>query len=105
MSTRTTAVSSLILCVFSSTTILSQQKPAASAPPGVQEFPVVMQQNIAAGKTPVGTKIQAKLEVATFIDGTVVPRNAVFTGEVVESAAKTAADPSRLAIRIDSVLW
>jgi hypothetical protein len=64
-----------------------------------------MQQNVAAGKTPVGTRIHAKLEVATLISGTVVPRNAVFSGEVIESAAKTATDPSRLAIRIDSVLW
>jgi len=66
---------------------------------------VLMEQNVAAGKTPAGTKIQAKLEVPTLIGGTVVPRNAVFSGEVIESAAKTATDPSRLAIRIDSVLW
>ena len=65
----------------------------------------MMEQNVAAGKTPVGSKIHAKLEVATLIGGTVVPRNAVFSGEVIESAAKTATDPSRLAIRIDSVLW
>ena len=106
MSTRTMAVSTLILCVLSCSEILSQQKPAASAvPPGTQEFPVVMQQNVAAGKTPVGSRVQAKLEVATLIDGAVVPRNAVFSGEVIESVAKTATDPSRLAIRIDSVLW
>ena len=65
----------------------------------------MMQQNVAAGKTPVGAKIQAKLEVATLMDGKVIPRSAVFSGEVIESAAKTATDPSRLAIRIDSVLW
>ncbi len=107
MSTRTLTVFTLVLCVVSSASIFSQQKPAASAPPtpGAQEFPVVMQQNVAAGKTPVGTKIRAKLEVATLIGGTVVPRDAVFSGEVIESAAKTATDPSRLAIRIDSVLW
>jgi hypothetical protein len=105
MSTRTKAVSILVLCVFPSVRILSQQKPAASANRGTQEFPVVMEQNVAAGKTPVGSKIRAKLEVATLIGGTVVPRNAVFSGEVIESAAKTATDPSRLAIRIDSVLW
>jgi hypothetical protein len=105
MLTRTMAVSILVLCVFSSATILSQQKPEASTPPSTQEFPVVLQQNVAAGKTPVGSKIQAKLEIATLIGGTVIPRNAVFSGEVIESAAKTATDPSRLAIRIDSVLW
>jgi hypothetical protein len=105
MLTRTMAVSILVLCVFSSATMLSQQKPEASTSPGTQEFPVVLQQNVAAGKTPVGSKIQAKLEIATLIGGTVIPRNAVFSGEVIESAAKTATDPSRLAIRIDSVLW
>ncbi len=105
MLTRPVAVSILVLCVFSSVTTLSQQKPEASAPPGTLEFPVVMQQNVAAGKTPVGARIRAKLEVATLIAGKVVPRDAVFSGEVIESAAKTATDPSRLAIRIDSVLW
>ncbi len=105
MSTRRMAVSILVLCVFSCATTLSQQKPAASAPSGTLEFPVVMQQNVAAGKTPVGAKIRAKLEVATLIDGKVVPRNAVFSGEVIESVAKTPTDPSRLAIRINSVLW
>ena len=105
MSTRTMAVFSLVLCVVSTVSIFSQQKPAASAPPGTQEFPVVMQQNVAAGKTPVRSKIHAKLEVATLIGGTVVPRDAVFSGEVIESTAKTPTDPSRLAIRIDSVLW
>src|SRR3984957_3726397 len=98
-------VSSLMLFVLSSATSLGQQKPAASAPPGAQEFPVVMQQNVAAGKTPVGAKIKAKLEVATLIDGKAIPRSAVFSGEVIDSTAKTATDPSRLSIRIDSVVW
>jgi len=64
-----------------------------------------MQQSVAAGKTPVGSKIQAKLGLATLSQGTVIPRNAVFSGEVTESVAKTKADPSRLAIRMDSVQW
>jgi hypothetical protein len=61
--------------------------------------------NVAAGKTPVGAKIKARLAVATLIDGKVIPRSAVFSGEVIDSAAKTATDPSRLAIRMDSVVW
>jgi hypothetical protein len=106
MLTRTLPVSTLVLvAVLFSATLLGQQKPAASAPPGAQEFPVVMEQNVAAGKTPVGARIKAKLEVATLIDGKVIPRSAVFSGEVIDSAAKTATDPSRLAIRIDSVVW
>jgi len=84
--------------------MLAQQTPAASRA-AVPEFPVVLQQGVTAGKTPIGTKIQAKLAVATLVAGTVFPRNAVFSGEVVESAAKTATEPSRLAICMDSVSW
>jgi hypothetical protein len=102
---QTTAVTTLVLCVSYSATLLGQEKPAGSAPSGIQEFPVILQQSVAAGKTPVGTKIQAKLGTATLVDGTVIPRNAVFSGEVIESAAKTKTNPSRLAIRMDSVQW
>src|ERR1700674_1111850 len=83
----------------------AQHAPAASSFSGALEFPVVMRQNVAAGTTPVGTKVQAKLEVATLVDGVVVPRDAVFSGEVTESVAKSATDPSRLAIRMDSAQW
>jgi hypothetical protein len=83
----------------------AQREPAASSSSGALEFPVVMRQNVAAGTTPVGTKVQAKLAVATLVDGVVVPRDAVFSGEVTESAAKSATDPSRLAIRMDSAQW
>jgi hypothetical protein len=83
----------------------SQPTPAAPGPSGAREFPVVMRQNVAAGITPVGTKVQAKLAVATLVDGVVVPRDAVFSGEVTESVAKSATDRSRLAIRMDSAQW
>ena len=83
----------------------SQPTPAAPGPSGAREFPVVMRQNVAAGITPVGTKVQAKLAIATLVDGVVVPRDAVFSGEVTESVAKSATDPSRLAIRMDSAQW
>ncbi len=66
---------------------------------------MILQQSITAGKTPVGAKIQAKLEVATLLDGTVIPRNAVFSGEVIESVAKTRTEPSRIALRMDSIQW
>ena len=104
MRTQTVAVATLVLCVFSAA-LLGQEPPAPSGPAGVQEFPVMLQQSVAAGKTPVGAKIQAKLEVATLVAGTVIPRNAVFSGEVIESVAKTKTEPSRLAIRMDSVQW
>ncbi len=98
-------VSTLMLGVFGSASLLGQQKPAASSAPSAQEFPVILQQSVTAGKTPAGTKIQARLEAATLVDGTVIPRNAVFSGEVVESVAKTKTDPSRVALRMDSVQW
>lgn len=87
------------------TTLLSQQVPSPSTLPVVREFPVILQQNVIAGTTGVGTKIQAKLAIATLVDSAVIPRNAVFSGEVIESAAKTATEPSRLAIRMDSEQW
>jgi hypothetical protein len=83
----------------------SQPTAAALGPSGALEFPVVMRQNVAAGTTPVGTRVQAKLAVATLVDGVVVPRDAVFSGEVTESVARSATDPSRLAIRMDSAQW
>jgi hypothetical protein len=83
----------------------AQHAPAGSSSSGALEFPVVMRQNVAAGITPVGTKVQAKLAVATLVDGVVVPRDAIFSGEVTESVAKSATDPSRLAIRMDSAQW
>lgn len=69
------------------------------------EFPVIMRQNVLAGKTAVGTKVQAKLAVATLVKGTVIPEDAILSGEVTESVAKSASDASRLGIRIDSAQW
>ena len=74
-------------------------------PPATVELPVVLRQDVKAGKTPVGTKIEAKLSVATLIEHIVVPRNATLQGEVVESEKKTSSSPSKLAIRIDSAQW
>jgi hypothetical protein len=102
-----------LLIVLTSTPLLSQSKSTSSAASPVQsavlaagiEFPVRLEQKVVAGSTPVGTKVRAKLAVATFLKGVVVPEDAVFSGEVTESAAKTASDPSRLSIRMDSVEW
>jgi hypothetical protein len=105
MRTSVIAVSTLVLLLISSAVLLGQQQPATPVPPGVTEFPVIMQQNVTAGKTSAGAKVEAKLEVATLVAGTVIPRNAVFTGEVIESVAKTKTEPSRVSIRMDSVQW
>jgi hypothetical protein len=64
-----------------------------------------MRQKIEAGKTAVGTKVEAELALATLVKGTVIPRDAIFSGEVIESTAKTGTEPSRLAIRMDAVRW
>jgi len=69
------------------------------------EFPLVLQQRVVAGKTPVGTHVQSNLMVATLLNGKVIPRDAVLSGEVVESKAKTSSQPSRLSIRLDSSHW
>jgi hypothetical protein len=69
------------------------------------ELPLIMRQKVVAGVTPVGTVVQAKLTVATLVDGVVVPENAILSGEVTESVARSVTDPSRLAIRMDSAQW
>ncbi|MGA3089862.1 MAG: hypothetical protein ABSD75_14700 [Terriglobales bacterium] len=69
------------------------------------ELPVIMRQKVDAAKTPVGTTVQAKLTVATLVNGVVIPEGAILSGEVTVSGAKSGGDPSRLAIRFDSAQW
>jgi hypothetical protein len=69
------------------------------------ELPVVLRENVVAGKTPVGTKVEARLVMATMTRGGVIPRDTLISGEVVESVAKSGNSPSRLAIRMDSAEW
>ncbi len=100
-----TARPEVLIVVFASAALLSQPTPAARSSPAGLEFPVIMRQKIAAGKTPVGTKVQAKLAISTLVNGVVFPQDAIFSGEVTESAAKSATGPSHLAIRMDSAQW
>jgi hypothetical protein len=93
------------VAVFFCSAALGQQKPSSPHSLPTLEFPVVMQQNLVAGATQVGSPVQAKLVIATLVDGVVVPNGAIFSGEVVESAAKSETAPSRLAVRMDSVKW
>jgi len=69
------------------------------------ELPITLRQNIEAGKTAVGTKVEGRLVIGTMIEGGVLPRGAVIFGEVIESVAKSENSPSRLAIRMDSAQW
>jgi len=91
----------LILGVLCSPGLFGQGGVPARTP----EFPVILEQGVTSGKTPVGSKIRAKLIISTLFNGTVIPRNAVLSGEVTESVAKTGNDASKLAIRLDSVQW
>jgi hypothetical protein len=100
-----TIVRCLALIALSSLSSSAQQNPAASIPPSVLQFPVVLQQGLETGKTAVGSKVEARLAVATLVNGIVFPQNAIFSGVVIDSIAKTKKNPSRLAIRMDSVHW
>jgi hypothetical protein len=95
-----------LIVAFGCTALIGQQVSTKqlSSSTGI-EFPVVMRQSVDAGKTLVGTKVQAKLVAATLLNGVVVPRDAVLSGEVTESVAKSKTDPSRLAVRMDTAQW
>ncbi len=54
-----------IALALTSVSVLAQQKPVPPPPSAGIEFPVVMRQKVSAGKTPVGTRIRAKLVIAT----------------------------------------
>lgn len=92
------------LMILLAPAILFGQK-SPSTPNWAHEFPVILEQKMVAGTTPVGTKIKAKLVSATLVSGVVIPRGATLLGEVVESAAKSASGPSRLALHVDSAQW
>lgn len=100
-----------LICASFGSPCWGQQAPSLSpettsaSTVGVFEFPVTLEKTVVAGKTAVGTQVQAKLVVATLVNGVVVPKNAVFSGVVTESAEKTKDTPSRLSIRMDSVQW
>jgi hypothetical protein len=104
MSIRTLSVLAVIIALCG-ILALGQQKSTAPSSSSLREFPVLMQQSVEAGKTPVGTKVQAKLAVATRFNGVVIPRNAVVTGVVFESVRKSATSPSRLGIRMENAKW
>jgi hypothetical protein len=94
-----------VLLLFYSTIGFGQKTAPSPVSAAAQEFPVTFQENIVAGKTPLGTKVQAKLRMATLVNGTVIPEGAIFSGEVVDSGAKTETNPSKLGIRINSAQW
>ena len=104
MLTRRLVVQGAILA-FCSGASIGQQSHQVSPPSVLREFPVVLQQNVEAGKTPAGTKVQGKLAAATLFNGALIPKNAVASGVVVESESKRGEDRARLAIRMNTVSW
>jgi len=93
----------ILACFFAAS--MGQQKPPTSSSGALHEFALVLQQSIESGKAKIGTKVQARLAVATTFDGTVIPRNAVFSGVVIESTPKSAKEPAKLAIRMETAEW
>jgi len=81
------------------------QQSQSSASSVLRQFPVVLQQSVEAGKTPVGTKVQAKLAVATTFHGILIPRDAIVSGVIFQSVSKNAKAPSRLGIRMENAKW
>src|SRR5882724_1009013 len=102
---RTSLGHGLLVLLFTFTGFAEKIPPPGTNISDLVEFPVLMQQKVAAGITPVGTKVQAKLTISTLVHGTVVPRDAILSGEVTESEAKTADAPSKLGIRMDLAQW
>jgi hypothetical protein len=101
---RTSLVCGLLVLLFCFAQA-GEKPPSGATAAGLIEFPVTMQQKVAAGITPVGTKVQAKLTIPTLVHGTVVPRDAVLSGEITDSVAKSAEAPSKLGIRMDTAQW
>jgi hypothetical protein len=93
-----------IIGVCAAALIAQQSRPVSSS--GVlREFPVILQQSVEAGKTPVGTEVKGRLAVATQFHGTLIPRDAVVSGVIFESVRKSAKGPSRLGIRMENAKW
>ncbi|MGB9234535.1 MAG: hypothetical protein WCC04_08980 [Terriglobales bacterium] len=92
----------VLAIVLGSASLAGQQKPASPNPSAQIELPVLMQQKVVAGKTRPGTKVHARLAIATLVNNVVVPEGAILSGEVTESVPRSATGPSRLAICMDS---
>ena len=86
-----TARRAFVAVALASAASLSQSKGETSHAAAL-EFPVVLQQNVVAGKTAVGAKVQAKLTIATLLHGVVIPQDAVISGEVSRAQRAPAGD-------------
>ena len=93
------------ILLASCVTLFAQtSKPVQNPQPSV-ELPASLQTKVVAGSTPVGTEVRAKLTMATLMDGVVIPQDAVISGHVEQSVAKTGDAPSLLKIKFESARW
>jgi len=104
MLTRRLVVQGAILA-FCSAASMGQQSHRTPPRPVLRQFPVILQQSLEAGKSPAGTQVQGKLAAATLFNGTLIPKNAVTSGVVLESESKKGDKRARLAIRMNTVTW
>ncbi len=94
------------ILAFCSAASIGQQSHQPPPPSHVlREFPVILQQSVEAGKSPAGTQVQGKLAAATLFSGTLIPKDAVTSGVIVQSESKKGEDRARLAIRMNTVSW
>ena len=105
MLTRRLVVQGAILA-FCSAASIGQQSHQPPPPSHVlRQFPVILQQSVEAGKSPAGTQVQGKLAAATLFNGTLIPKNAVTSGVVVQSESRRGENRARLAVRMSTVSW
>ena len=94
------------ILAFCSAASIGQQSHQPPPPSHVlREFPVILQQSVEAGKSPAGTQVQGKLAAATLFNGTLIPKNAVTSGVVVQSESRKGENRARLAVRMSTVSW
>ena len=96
------------MLAFCSVASIGQQSHVPPPPPShvLRQFPVILQQNVEAGKSPAGTQIQGKLAAATLFSGELIPKDALISGVVIESEPKKKGEaPARLAVRMNTVTW
>ena len=91
------------ILAFCSAASLGQQSHQPPPPSHVlREFPVILQQSVEAGKSPAGTQVQGKLAAATLFNGTLIPKNAVTSGVIVESEPRKGEVRARLPPHINT---
>jgi len=85
--------------------LVSAAQTGRAVPASAQEFPAVLMQNVEAGKTAVGTVVNARLMIGTLAGGMVIPEGAVLSGVVEQSLAREGKVPTLLKIHMTKAAW